>query len=116
MSTTLEKANKRVKRVRSKVYGTKDCPRLAVFRSNRYVSAQIIDDTAGKTLVSQTSKTLKSEKGQTKKDMAFQVGEELAKSAKKKRIGKVVFDRRSYRYHGVVKALAEGARKGGLTF
>jgi large subunit ribosomal protein L18 len=116
MSTKLEKANKRIKRVRAKVFGRPERPRLAVFRSNRYVSAQIIDDSKGKTLVFSTSKNLKSEKGKSKTDLAYQVGEELAKSAKKKRIGSVIFDKRSYKYHGVIKALADGARKGGLTF
>jgi large subunit ribosomal protein L18 len=116
MKTTLEKANKRVARTRSKVAGTPDRPRLAVFRSNRYTSAQIIDDTKGKTLVSYSSGSVKVEGGKTAKDIAFTVGEELAKAAKKKKIGKVVFDKRSYKYHGLVKALADGARKGGLEF
>jgi large subunit ribosomal protein L18 len=116
MSTVLEKAKKRIRRTRSKVNGTTVRPRLAVFRSNKYVSAQVIDDDKGKTLVSYSSKSIKDDSDKTKTQLAHTVGEELAKLAKKKKVGEVVFDKRSYKYHGVVKALAEGARKGGLKF
>lgn len=92
-------------------------PRLAVFRSNKYIYAQIIDDSKGKTLVAASEATLKwPKKKLTKIERAFMVGEVLASQALKKKIKTVVFDRRKYRYHGRVKALAEGARKGGLKF
>jgi len=96
-----------------------DRPRLSVFRSNRHIFGQIIDDTKGITLVAFSDKVLakinKSLKG-TKVEIAGHVGEELAKKAKVKKISKVIFDRGAYKYHGRVKALAEGARKGGLEF
>ncbi len=96
--------------------------RLAVFRSNRYIYAQIIDDEKGKTLVSVSEKELGKEKGKkekavlTKVEKARLVGELLAQKAIKIGLKEVRFDRRRYRYHGRVKALAEGARKGGLNF
>lgn len=88
--------------------------RLTVFRSNQAIYAQIIDDQKGRTLAAANSLKLKTQDTKTKK--AFAVGEQLAKKALKKKIKKVTFDRGSYRYHGRVKALAEGARKGGLLF
>ena len=105
-----QKSNKekRKLRVRKKVYGTSDRPRMSVFRSNKYIYAQIINDKVGKTLVEAH--------GGKKVDSAFKVGEDIAKKAKAKKINKVVFDKGSYRYHGRVKALADGARKGGLKF
>jgi len=106
---------KRKKRVRSKVFGTNLRPRLNVFRSNRYLFAQIIDDQKGKTLVSLHQKSLKKQKGK-KSEIAFELGENLAKKAKLKKISKVVFDKSSYKYHGRIKAFAKGARKGGLNF
>lgn len=136
-----EKKNKRKMRVRGGLFGTKNMPRLSVFRSNKYIRAQLIDDESGKTLASagdlelktdrkkETQKALKkSEKAKkktsagsgnstsAKTDKAYQVGQLLAKKAKKKRIKKVQFDRGSYKYHGRVKALAQGAREGGLKF
>ena len=97
--------------------GTKIAPRLSVFRSNRSIYAQIIDDTKGETLVSFSSKKLDSKMvKKTKIEIAELVGEDLAKLAKAKKIVSVVFDRAGYKYHGRVKALAEGARKGGLRF
>lgn len=93
--------------------------RLAVFRSNKSIYAQIIDDDKGKTLVAVDEKNLKTEKGAkkaTKAEKARLVGEILAKKAIKAGIKQVKFDRRSYKYHGRVKALAEGAREGGLEF
>lgn len=92
-------------------------PRLSVFRSNKTIYAQIIDDKARKTLVSASEKEIKLKiKGKTKVEKARLVGEILAQKATKKKIKKVVFDRGSYRYHGRIKALAEGAKKGGLEF
>ena len=104
-------------RVRNKVTGTKQAPRLNVFRSNSNIFAQIIDDTEGKTLVSASSidKELKLENGGNI-EAATKVGELIAKRAKKQKITKVVFDRGGYLYHGRVKALAEAARENGLQF
>ena len=107
----------RHKRVRSKVQGTSNVPRLNVFRSNSNIFAQIIDDEASKTLVSASSidKELKLENGGNV-EAATKVGELLAKRAKKAKITKVVFDRGGYLYHGRVKALADAARENGLDF
>lgn len=104
-------------RIRNKVSGTKDVPRLNVFRSNSNIFAQIIDDEAGVTLVSTSSldKELKLTNGGNV-EAAAKVGELLAKKAKKAKISKVVFDRGGYLYHGRVKALAEAARENGLEF
>ena len=104
-------------RVRAKVSGTKEMPRLNVFRSNNNIFAQIIDDEAGVTLVSASSidKELKLENGGNM-DAAKKVGELIAERAKKAKISKVVFDRGGYLYHGRVKALAEAAREKGLEF
>lgn len=106
---------RRKKRVRGKISGTKAVPRLSVYRSNKAIYAQIIDDEKGETLASATS--LKIKKSKLDKTKAAElVGEEIAKEAKKKKISKVVFDRSGYKYHGRVKTLSEGARKGGLKF
>lgn len=102
-------------RVRAKVSGTSDCPRLVVFRSNKHIEAQIIDDTKGNTLASVSSVSLKLENG-SNVEAAKTVGAELAKICKAKKISKVVFDRGGYLYHGRVAALADAARDGGLKF
>ncbi len=104
-------------RIREKISGTKEVPRLNVFRSNSNIFAQIIDDEAGVTLVSASSleKELKIANGGNV-EAAAKVGELLAKKAKKAKISKVVFDRGGYLYHGRVKALAEAARENGLEF
>ena len=104
-------------RVREKVVGTTECPRLNVFRSNKNIFAQIIDDQTNATLVSASSidKELKLANGGNV-EAATKVGELLAKRAKKAKIEKVVFDRGGYLYHGRVKALAEAARENGLEF
>jgi large subunit ribosomal protein L18 len=102
-------------RVRTKVSGTAECPRLNVFRSNANIQAQIIDDTKGYTLVSASSEQLKLANGGNV-EAAKTVGTELAKRALEKNITKVVFDRGGYLYHGRVKALAEAAREAGLEF
>ena len=93
-------------------------PRLSVFRSNKEIYGQIIDEKNGNVLVSFSSKQIKQEKTKKleKKEIAFKVGEKIAEMAKTKKITKVVFDRSGYRYHGRVKSLADGARKGGLNF
>ena len=106
---------RRRRRVRAKVRGTAERPRLSVFRSNRGIQAQVIDDVAGHTLaaVNWTEGDLKSLKSM---DQAKRAGELLAERAKAAGVESVVFDRGGYRYHGRVKALADGAREGGLTF
>jgi large subunit ribosomal protein L18 len=106
-------------RVRQRLSGTPERPRLAVFRSLKHIYAQIIDDTAGRTLVSATDieSGIRSQKdGKKKSEVAGLVGEALAKKAKEQGIESVVFDRSGFKYHGRVKAFAEAARKGGLTF
>lgn len=106
----------RHERVTNKVFGTSDCPRLCVFRSNTNIYAQIIDDEKGITLLSASSldKDLKLKNNNV--EAASKVGESLGKKAKKAGIKKVVFDRGGYMYHGRVKALAEAARENGLEF
>jgi large subunit ribosomal protein L18 len=117
MSTlTVRKAReRRHKRVRSKIFGTSERPRLVVFRSNRGIEAQLVDDVEGKTLAAASWLNIKASKG-TKSDQAAEVGKLLAKNAKDAGITTAVFDRGGYLYHGRVKALAEAAREGGLTF
>ena len=107
--------DRRHARVREKVFGTALRPRLVVFRSNKHIEAQIIDDTKGNTLVAASSVQLKLAKGGNI-EAATKVGEALAEKAKKAGITQVVFDRGGYQYHGRVAALADGARKGGLVF
>jgi large subunit ribosomal protein L18 len=107
---------KRKLRVRKKVFGTSERPRLSVFRSNRLIYGQIIDDEKGETLVDVQKEADKLSKGKNKVDAAFEVGKELAKKAKEAKIKKVAFDRNGYKYHGRVKSFADGAREGGLEF
>ena len=102
-------------RVRAKISGTAECPRLCLYRSNKNIEAQIIDDVKGVTLVASSSMTLKLENGGNI-EAAAKVGEDIAKKALKAKIEKVVFDRSGYLYHGRVKALAEAAREAGLKF
>lgn len=102
-------------RVRKKVSGTTQRPRLAVFRSLKHITAQIIDDTSGTTLVAASSME-KDLKAAGNAEGAKKVGEALAKRAKAKGIASVVFDRGGFRYHGRVASLADGAREGGLEF
>jgi large subunit ribosomal protein L18 len=115
MKVKMEQRNRRIKRVRSKVKGTGERPRLAVFRSLKHVDVQIIDDVNGKTLVAASDRDIKDDK-MTKTEKALQVGKLIAEKAKTKNISAVVFDRRDKRYHGRVKAVAEGAREAGLVF
>jgi large subunit ribosomal protein L18 len=103
-------------RIRAKVKGVAKQPRLSVFRSNKYVYAQVIDDKEKKTLVGATEKELGVKEKLTKSERALALGKLIAKKAIGKKIEKVVFDRGSYRYHGRVKAIADGAREGGLKF
>jgi large subunit ribosomal protein L18 len=105
-------------RVRSRMSGTEDRPRLCVFRANQHIYqhiyAQVIDDSTGKTLVAASSQQVKSKEKKT--NVAAEVGKLVAGKALEKNIKQVVFDRGGYAYHGRVKALAEGAREGGLVF
>ena len=106
---------KRHKKIRSKLSGSKDRPRLAVFRSSEHIYAQIIDDENGQTVVTVSDLSMKKGKS-TKSDLAKKVGIEIAKKAKEAKIESVVFDRGGHKFHGRVKILAEGAREGGLKF
>jgi large subunit ribosomal protein L18 len=113
---TVRKAReRRHKRVRAKVFGTAERPRLVVFRSNRGIEAQLVDDLEGKTVAAATWLHLSKAKG-SKTDQAAEVGKLLAQRAKEAGVGSAVFDRGGYLYHGRVKALAEAARQGGLKF
>jgi large subunit ribosomal protein L18 len=114
--TTRDARLRRHRRIRGKVAGTAERPRLAVFRSNRGIFAQLIDDESGRTIAGASWLGLpKSFKG-SKIEQAAEVGKAVAAAAKKAGIDTVVFDRGGYLYHGRVKALAEGAREGGLEF
>lgn len=109
----LNNIERRHKKIRAKISGTTEMPRFSVFKSNKYLYAQLIDDTKGNTLVSASSAQLdKKAKG----DEATEVGKMIAKKAIEKNIKKVVFDRGGYLYAGKIKAIADGAREGGLQF
>jgi len=131
IKSTNRKRLRRIARVRATIFGTAERPRLAVRRTNKAMYAQLIDDTAHRTIaaVSSGGKRGTGDKGQgrpgeprfagtkdkaTKSEQAFAVGEALAKKAVEKKINAAVFDRRAYKFHGRVKSVAEGARKGGL--
>lgn len=103
-------------RVRRKISGTPECPRLCVYRSNSNIYAQIIDDVAGNTLVSASTLDKEVKTKHANKEAAKEVGTLIAKKAAEKKIKQVVFDRGGYIYHGVVKELAEAAREAGLEF
>ena len=107
---------KRHRRVRSKISGTTECPRLAVYRSNKYIYAQIIDDVKGVTLVAASSNEAGFDGIGSNKEAAKKVGKMVAERAIQKGIEAVVFDRGGYIYHGRVSELAAGAREGGLKF
>lgn len=117
MTMKSKQANKRRRkaRVRARISGTVQRPRLTVFRSLKHITAQLIDDDNSRTLMSASALGIKT-KGKNKTEVAFMVGEMLAKKAKDKKITNVVFDRAANRYQGRVKALADGAKKGGLKF
>jgi large subunit ribosomal protein L18 len=131
MNTKRKKRISRHKKVRARIKGTKDVPRVCVFRSNRYISAQVVDDNERKTVLSisttahktsrgnasKPSKNSKNPTGQgTKTGSAMTLGKELGALAKKAGIEKIVFDRAGYKYHGRVKAFADGLRESGLIF
>ncbi len=117
---TRKKLNRRTKikyRIRKKISGTFEKPRLSVFRSNKAIYAQVIDDREGKTLAAASSHIFESgENKMTKTEKAREVGKLIAERAKDAGIETIVFDRNGYLYHGRVKSLAEGAREGGLKF
>ncbi|MFT3993399.1 MAG: 50S ribosomal protein L18 [Dysgonomonas sp.] len=114
MVTKTDRRNKIKLRVRGKISGTTERPRLTVFRSNKQIYAQVIDDLTGRTLAAASS--LKLTDKAPKKEIAAKVGELIAKSAQEAGITAVVFDRNGYLYHGRIKELADAARKGGLKF
>jgi large subunit ribosomal protein L18 len=117
MATAVRAARlRRHRRVRGKVSGTAERPRLAVFRSNRGIAAQLIDDTSGKTLAAASWLDAKKSFKGSKSEQAVEVGKLLAEAAKKAGVESAVFDRAGYLYHGRVKALANAAREGGLKF
>lgn len=116
MANTKKKAarRQRVKRgIRKKLFGTAERPRLSVYRSNRHIYAQLIDDNAGHTLAAASSAEGEGTEG-TPKEVGKTVGQRLAERAKEAGVSAAIFDRNGYRYHGRVQALAEGAREGGL--
>ena len=116
MRKTTKKEQRKIRhsRVRARVKGTRKRPRLSVFRSNQHLYAQLVDDISGKVLVSVSDLKLKEKKSGVQ--LASSIGKSLATAAKDQGISEVVFDRAGYTYHGQVKALAEGAREGGLVF
>jgi len=114
--TVREARVRRHRRVRRRIFGTAERPRLVVFRSNRGIQAQLVDDVEAKTLASANHTQLKKTFKGTKSEQAAEVGKLLAASAQKAGIETVVFDRGGYLYHGRVKALADAAREGGLKF
>ena len=120
-----EKRHRRHKRVRAKIFGTSKVPRFCVFRSNKHIYAQLINDEKGRTIMNVSDAQLPKLKEKKEKQKierkakiarAYEVGKMIAKKALEKKIKKVVFDRGGYKYHGRVKAVAEGARDAGLSF
>jgi large subunit ribosomal protein L18 len=103
-------------RVRSKIFGTSIAPRVSVFRSNKYIYGQVVDDAIGATLADVSAEAKKLHEKKTKVEAAFDAGKALAEKAKNKGIVRVTFDRNGYRYHGRVKRFADGLRDGGLSF
>ena len=115
MDTKIKKIqrDRRRKRIRAKIFGTSSKPRFSIFRSNKYISAQLIDDSKGLTLVSATTK---GSKAKTTREKASEVGKKIGELAKSKGIEMAVFDRGGYLYSGSVAAIADGAREAGLKF
>lgn len=114
-----DKRKKRHFKIRRKISGSPQVPRLVVHRTNKHIYAQIIDDRAQKTILDSTDAKINvkdAQEGTKKMKEAYLVGQMIAKEAKAKKINKIVFDRAGYKYHGRVKALAQGAREGGLEF
>ena len=115
MNKNIRKLRRKI-RVRKKIKGTENRPRLSVFKSNRFIYAQLINDEKGATIIGVSEKHLGELTKLTKKEMAKALGIMLAKKAMGKKIKKAVFDKGSYRYQGRVESLADGAREGGLEF
>jgi large subunit ribosomal protein L18 len=113
MTNKTEKRIRLKKKIRTKIAGTAECPRLSVFRSNKFIYAQVIDDVSGKTLTEASD--IKMAKG-TKIERAKQVGKMIAEACLKIKINKVVFDRNGFKYTGRIKLVADEARTGGLKF
>ncbi len=116
MNTKKEKRINRHKKIRSKIHGTADRPRLFVFKSNQHIYAQLINDEKAKILASASDKDLKGSKNAKKSEMAKEVGMIIAKKAIENKVEKVVFDRGGFIFHGRIKAVADGAKEGGLQF
>jgi large subunit ribosomal protein L18 len=114
--TRKEKRMRRRKHVRRNITGTGAIPRLSVFKSNRYLFVQAIDDEMNKVVTAMSEKTLKEKKDETPVDRAGRLGEEFGKALKKKKVDAVVFDRGGYKYHGRVASFADGVRKSGIKF
>jgi large subunit ribosomal protein L18 len=108
--------SRRKLRVRKKIYGTPERPRMTIFRSNRHIYIQVIDDTTGRTLAAASNKEKELAHVKNTVSEAGKIGEAAAQRMKEANITKVVFDRNGYLYHGVVKAVADGARKAGIEF
>jgi large subunit ribosomal protein L18 len=115
-ATKVKRRNTIRRRIRKKIRGSAECPRLSVFRSNKQIYAQIIDDVTGRTLVAASSMEIKDGEKGNKSTQAGAVGKALGEKAVQAGIGTVVFDRGGYLYHGRVKSLADGAREAGLKF
>lgn len=114
--TKVQKRDRIKRRVRGKISGSSSAPRLSVYKSNKEIYAQLIDDKEGKTLVSASSREKGVDAKGTKTEIAAAVGKKIAEKAKAAGFEKIVFDRNGFVYHGRVKALADGAREGGLKF
>ena len=114
--TRKEKRERRRKHIRKTIAGTAEVPRLSVFRSNKYMFVQAIDDEANKVVTAMSEKTLKEKKDESPIDRAGRLGEEFGKALKEKKVGTVVFDRGGYKYHGRVSSFADGVRKSGIKF
>jgi large subunit ribosomal protein L18 len=116
LNDKLRKRNQRRAHVRNNLAGTTGKPRMTIFKSNRYLYVQVIDDSAGATLA--TASTLEESLKGIKRNVegAARLGEEIGKRLKEKNVATVVFDRNGYKYHGIVKAIADGARKAGIAF
>ncbi len=115
MNNSQQSRHHRHRRIRASIIGTAERPRLVVFRSLKHISAQLIDDTVGRTIASADDRQLEKAKGK-KVDLAKAVGTLIAKKATEAKITSVIFDRGGYQFHGRIRALADGAREGGLTF
>jgi large subunit ribosomal protein L18 len=112
--TRNQKRQRRKLHIRKNLWGSADVPRINVYRSNRYVYVQAVNDDEGKTLMGMSTKVLKKKENEKPAETAMRLGEEFGKKLKAKKISRVVFDRAGYKFHGRVKALAEGIRKSGI--